>query len=501
MRKNLKKGLAILLAGAMMFSLIGCSSGKDKDKGSATEQPTATEEAKNDATEEPSDATEEPEGEFDYHTLFPGGDLGGKTIRLLATSNLAALNPDEVTEEPLEDYKIEERRANVKYIEEKYNCKLEFVSLEGAWDDQSKELSMAYAAGKPLVDVMDLYLQHLGAFTTNDILYDATELVKTLPILPEYYGAWNGRVYGPSLGMGGEGIFYNYDLINKAGMEKTPAQMFDEGRWSYDDFYEYCKELKSKLGEDEYPLLVSPGYWLLFAPAANGETIMADDGLHLTSAAMLETMEFYQKLVKDGLISIPPLNEAGKYDNWTHGGKFDAGAGIAMAHRAGWQVASINSGFQIGFVPYPWGSNVTIEKTGEPGSYLTLSDNYKATFFDGQLLSLRKGIEEVGDPGTILMMTMELMDWSSTMEGYVAPVTSEADRDTKWFDDELDVDLYYYSMDIERWEPYNSINFPEEVSNAAPLNKTFYEDGSVRSVFETKESAESAYLKEAGMIK
>lgn len=500
MRKNLKKGLAILLAGAMMFSLIGCSSGKDKDKGSATEQPTATEEAKNDATEEPSDATEEPEGEFDYHTLFPGGDLGGKTIRLLATSNLAALNPDEVTEEPLEDYKIEERRANVKYIEEKYNCKLEFVSPDGAWDDVAKELTLAYASGKPVADVMDIYFQWLGTLTTNDILYDASEMIKTIPVLQDNYGTWMGKTYGPSMGMGGEGIFYNYDMINKAGMEKTPAQMFDEGKWSYDDFYEYCKELKSKLGEDEYPFYVAPYYWMLFGAGANGEKMLADDGtLHFTTPAMLETMEFYQKLVNDGLIKIPDKNEEGNYDTWGTGGKFDSASGIAMAHRAGWQVAYIESGFQIGFVPYPWGSNVTIEKTGESGSYLTLSDNYKATYFDGQLLCMRKGIEELGDPATIMMMTMELMDWSSIMQGYVAPEVAEADRDTKWFDDELDVDLYYYSMSIERWEPYNSISFPEEVTT--PFTVPFLEGASVRSTLETKQSAETAYLKEAGFIK
>lgn len=495
------KYMALALCAALMTtSLAGCGGDKTTDnKEPQTNQADNSKDDTNtdntdtdntDATDEGDDDTETPEDESPY----PAYDFGGQTITLLEHNDLALKNPDQ-EDDSIEDYERDDRRANLERVEKKYNVKLEFVKVPtDVWEDIPKEIISAYAAGQPVADVMDCYFQFLGTYVANDILYDMSDAFKADDTFnSENFCTWMSRQWGVSMGMSGEGIFYNKDMIKKIGMEKTPAEMFNEGKWSYDDFYNYCAEMKSKMGENEYPFFVSPYYWMLFASAANGVQILGSDGnLNYLDPAMLETMEFLQKLVNDGLCRKPNMNEDGTYDTWGTGGvTFDAGVEVAMAHRAIWQIDPLVGKFDIGFVPYPWGSNVSIEKTGEAGAYKTLSDTYQSSYFDGQVLTLTKGVEKKADPIQVMTMVTDLMEWNSASNGYVEEETSDSSR---WFNDELDAELYNYSGDIERWEPYNSLDIETSLS----LNKIFYGGESLRSNFESYYNADMAAMIEAG---
>ena len=95
----------------------------------------------------------------------------------------------------------------------------------------------------------------------------------------------------------------------------------------------------------------------------------------MTEEPYIETMEFLQKLWNAGVCRMPNVTESGSYDNWgTPSATFDQGVEVAMTHRAGWQYGGMNNnGVDWGFVPYPWGSNVTCE-----GDYTTLSSGMTA---------------------------------------------------------------------------------------------------------------------------
>ncbi|MDD4387609.1 MAG: extracellular solute-binding protein, partial [Bacilli bacterium] len=58
------------------------------------------------------------------------------------------------------------------------------------------------------------------------------------------------------------GIFYNVNLLSGLNVE-SPAKAFNEGRWTYTDFYNYILEVQSRLGEGQYALSGEPSkYWI-----------------------------------------------------------------------------------------------------------------------------------------------------------------------------------------------------------------------------------------------
>ena len=148
---------------------------------------------------------------------------------------------------------------------------------------------------------------------------------------------------------------------------------------------------------------------------------------------------------------VPPVDpETGKWQASGYAdGTFSAGNTVAMAHRAGWQAWYINSTddgpafkFNLGFVPYPWGSNVTIDesKVGQEDAYLSLSDNYAATYYDGQLICMVKGIEEKVNPMHAMSMVMEWMGWNDKMAAYEPEPETEVDQSScTWLEDRKSV--------------------------------------------------------------
>lgn len=466
MKRKMLKVLACIMAVCLLAGTLAACGGDDNkdttpDSNPGSSTPDTTPDDGDDQT--PDDGNDV----VDDGTGFPAYDLGGVTITLLNHNDLGWNNNPEGVEDEAQKA---DRQANIERIESKYNVHLEFVDIptEG-WDDIAAGVVSEYVAGHPIADVMDAYFQFAGTYVANDILYDFTpDLASSDMFNPSSYFEWTSKIWGISSGIGGEGLYYNKAWIKELGMEYTPAEMFDRGMWSYDDFKQYLRDVKDKLGEGEYPLFVTAYYWMLFASAANGEFILDPSGnLNYVTDPMLETLQVWQDLVTEDLISKgdPVYNEDGSlkgYEGWSYpGNTFGQGNTIVMAHRASWQAAGEVANVELGFVPYPWGSNVKIGHTGDPGDYLTLSDNYAATYYDGQLICLTKGIEAKGNPVHILSMVLDLMRWNSKLSSYVEDT---ANRNCGWLEDGLDKDLYFYSLSRERLEPYNSLDLPLEMS-------------------------------------
>lgn len=499
MKRKLLKAMACAMSVCMLsMSLAGC--GDDSNSGSSTPGSSTPDSSTPDSST-PDSTPDDSQGAGDdtvdqSNGLFPAYDFGGITLTVLGHNDLGGLDPDA---EGIEDYQKAERQEKKDYIEKKYNVTLQFVpNPTDDWDNISQEIIQQYISGSPVADIMDAYYQFMGSYVKNDILYDFTsDLASSNQFVKDEYFQWMGKTWGISRGIGGEGLYYNKKMIEELGMEKTPAEMFDEGHWSYDDCYNYLLDLKSRMGDDEYPLFVSPYYWMLFASAANGEIILDPSGnLNYCTDPMLETLEFYQKLVQSGLNAVPAVtNEDGtvSYNNWGYAGDtFDKGETVAIAHRASWQAASVVGTVELGFVPYPWGSNVTISQQGNSGDYLTLSDNYKSCYFDGQLLCLTKGIEKKANPVEVLSMVLEWMGWDSSMAAFV-PEEDDGSSCT-WLEDGLDKDLYLYACSRERLEPFNSV----DITFTLATNATLYGGASVRSAMESFYNQDMALMIDAG---
>ena len=504
MRKKVLRTIALAMAASLC--LVGCGEKEANNDTNPTKAPTQAASSNNGSSDNSgsndSESTPAPTEEAEKE-LFPKYDLGGVTITLLDHSDLTNRNPDK---DDLEDYEKAERQAHLDYIEEKYNVNLEFTFPTTAdWDALDSEIVSAYTSGHPVADVMDAYYQFTDTYVANDILYDMSEALAEADLFKNTsLFTWTGSQWGISQGMGGEGLYYNKTWIEELGMEYTPAEMFDMGMWDYDSCYEYLKEMKSKMAADEYPIFVAPYYWGLWATHANGVKIWQDDGtLGYTNEYFLETMEFLQKLVDEGIAAIPEItgqNSQGynSYNNWGYpGATFDAGEKVAMSHRAAWQAAGLVEKFELGYVPYPWGSNVSLDESliGQSGAYLTLDDNYMGSYYDGQAIVLTKGIEKKADPIGVMVMMAELMGWKNVMKDYVP---EEGTQDCGWLEEGIDEDLYFFHSSRETCEFYNSIN---SVTFELPWTRMIYEKLSVRSECEAYYQTDMALMREAGYIK
>ncbi len=497
-----KKMVSILLT--MMLAtgaFSGCnnSGGDNKTTTAGTTKPVET-------TAKPTEAQTEPEeDEEDESKLFPAGNLNGATIRFLDFNSLADLNANPESGD-LQPYEKEDREKKVKQLEEKYNCKIEIaVKPVAEWDALPDEFIKAHASGQQVADAMDISRMWLPRLVASNVLLDLTDYIKDSPYASRYIetATWLDRKYGIATGVGGEGLIYNRKMIKDAGMTKTPSEMFQEGNWTYDDFYNYCVELKSKLKEDEYPFFIDPYYWSLFAVAANGENLIDPSGnLNYLKEPVIESMEFLQKLFDANLVRSPNINDAGNPDYWgTPGVTFEEGKEVVMTHRAAWQMEGLVDKLDFGFVPYPWGSNVTIGTTGNKDSYKTLSDNYKSSFFDAQTKVLLNGAEKKGDPAVIMNMFMEGINHGFVVKEYIAETTGveleQEELDYRWFNNMLDVELWYWLGAKERFEGIGSLG----LGFGATVRTIINEKQPVRSALEAKLQQDNATMKEKGFVK
>lgn len=447
MRKNFIKGLALGMAVCM--GVVGCgtnsSSSSEGTTTGAAEQTTGSEEQTTEAEE----------------SKYPKYDFEGQTFTILNQNDFTGLNPANVEDDPDsedDDYKREERQEWLDYIQTKYNCEFVFVDAPTTdWNEIPQELVNAYTADQPIAEIMDIYYNYLGVITKNGIIYDMSEdFASDDTYKPEYINTFLGKSYGICGSISGEGLYYNKDMINNAGMENTPAEMFAMGKWDYDNCYDYLTKLQANLGEGEYALFVSGYYWALFASSANGMTLIDDNGkLCYIDDNFIETIEFMQKCVQNG-ICINSV-ETG-ISTWSYPGEtFDQGHTVAIAHRAAWQASGLATKFDLGFVPYPWGSGVTIDesKIGEPDAYTTL-EGYQQTYYDGQVICFINGIEDKADPLELTSMMCEFMKWDSRLAS--EPTTESTGA--AWLEaGSIDNELYIWAMSVDRdvWQYFNSM--------------------------------------------
>ena len=354
MKKSTSKLLALALAGVMTLGALGCGGEK-----TPTTEPTKA--------PEPTKAASQPAA-----TPTPAGyDFGGVTVKVFG----AAWNDVEKDEPKFVEAKT--------YIEKKYNIKLQKATMEGYDGTNDAEILVSsIAAGDPAAHIINLNPESMITAFTKDILFDLTDYLDEIKVGKAYtdVATWKGRCYGVAYENIGDTwvLVYDRDYLKSIGMTKTPTDMFMEGKWDYESFRAYCAEMKSKLPDGKYPIGQYPFHWGAMAASANGAQIVNPDGsLNLTSEAIVEATQFYQKLEEDGLAfpmylhrdadgKIIVLEDGSQDVDFAYALDDDR---IVMKRVETWQLGGID--YEYGIVFWPWGSNVTCT-----GDYTTLSDNY-----------------------------------------------------------------------------------------------------------------------------
>lgn len=395
MRKKLAtKICAIVMTAAMVASMAGC--GDDSGDNSQASTPGSSEAgdpgqesggADNQESETPDDSQEEK-----Y-------DFGGQVVKVHGNiwDNLKEPVPNDAGEVDTTNY--DKYWGFAHEIEEKYNIKFEWVDLEGADGYNDAELTInSILNGQCYADILAVSDSTFVSMMTGDYLADITDEVDQLKVgsLWTEAGTWKGRVYGQTYdGIGDCYVLaYSRDYLKSIGMEKTPTDMFMEGKWSYEDCKAYLSEMKAKLPEGTYPISTHYYHWASMAPAANGGVVSVDSNGEIGFADPRYTaaLEFYVELQNLGLAQMmePTDKGDGTYStsfNYGHnGGMSSAKEGniFVMTMIEGWHRQYLLDEIgEWGIVPYPWGPEVTcsepdkVDEEGNPIGYTTLSDNYR----------------------------------------------------------------------------------------------------------------------------
>lgn len=398
MEKRMKKLLALSICTAMTIGLTACGGSQGADNtGSETSAETAAEDTTEaaDATEEASEeATEETTEEATEETAEAGDeetyDFGGVTVKAFGSewNNLDS-----------EDLVYQEAK---EAVEQKYNIKLEKAAMDG-YDGYNDDdiLIASVAAGEPAADIITLNPESLIPCYMSGILYDITDQLDDLKVGSIYTdaGTWQGKCYGVSYDNLGDSwvLVYDRDFLEEIGMEKTPTEMFMEGKWDYENFEAYLTEMKSKLPDGKYPIGNYPYHWAVMAAGANGTALTDNNGkVGLTDDATIEALEFYQKLENEGLAypqSVTTNADGEKELDTAYAVDDDR---IVLKRVESWQLAGLE--FNYGICFWPWGSNVTCD-----GDYTTLSDNYKvSTSYWGVDCVVAASADTTGIPGDVL---------------------------------------------------------------------------------------------------
>lgn len=489
----IKKGITMLLIFCLAVGVLASCNSADVDSNPTpdpTEQPTPTIEP-----------TPEPEPVVDEDP-FPAADLGGVTIKVTGMQN----------PETADEAKKEMWRERAKAVEEKFNCKLVFDSLEGVgWNDVPSTIIASLASGDPILDFGEMSRYYIYELSTNDAILDLTDEVTAYNFPKPYYEGgcqWAGKTIGfsrnPMLPF--SIIVYNRDMIKAAGMDKTPGEMFKEGKWSLTDFYDYTAELKTKLPEGVNVFGMHSLNWARGAAYANDATMMDPETYvpTYTSDAFYEIIEAYQKLVVDGIAvnATEVTREDGTigYDWNPAQAGFDEGK-LAMAHGDDWSFEGYASKFDYGIVPFPWGSNVTIQNN----DYTTLSDNYRSYYKDNGAYVVVKGGEKKATPEQYMNLL-----FSYLQEEGAALITNREKEANGELIGSMDIGQprnFTSDLDIELWDWYRSLGKFEPTDTTAvtdvffrALYKVTATNENARSAFESVIGQDAYALVEEGLV-
>lgn len=311
-----KRILAGLLAGMMCFSLTACSSSKGAAKpesavnetASEAEQSVETEEEKGTETKE---AAEKP--------------VSGKITFVHCEGN--------------------DKPGFIKLVDE-FKAAYPDVELEASYmvnSELKKNMQINMLAGN-LPDVLVFDSPDFATFAANGYFLDITEYMNEWGEIGNFYEGplnsvtYDGKIYGLPWYSNNLAIYYNKEMLEKAGVE--PPTTWEEveaaaAKLTKGGVYGFGMALpKSEVATFQYiPWLYSAG----------------GDMSDLSSAAATEALTFVSGLVEKGYMSKEVVN-------WAHGDleKAFLGKKVAMIEFGSWGLSSLKSAeFEWGVVPMP----------------------------------------------------------------------------------------------------------------------------------------------------
>ncbi len=217
-----KRIIAILLSAVMAVSFAACA-GKEADD--TTNTPATSTPAATTPTDAP-EATATPEPTYDF---------GGITLKIGWYNANGAPDPEA-------DAMSEAYYNRIKFVEENYNCKIEFVDCTGSYYDK---YVTSVLAGEPIVDIAYMMTYHVPSLAEGGIIqplnnyssYNVDDYIWRPDVTEAGY--YDGSYY-VTLRKNYEvryGIFWNKTLFEKYNLPDL-YDLTASGEWTWDKFKE-----------------------------------------------------------------------------------------------------------------------------------------------------------------------------------------------------------------------------------------------------------------------
>jgi multiple sugar transport system substrate-binding protein len=174
----------------------------------------------------------------------------------------------------------------------------EYSGWDGYWDKLATEV-----AAKQAPDIYQMDPAYLNQYVTNNQLAELTSVNTAdmdAPLLNT--GKVNEKLYGLPLGSNINGMAYNKVAVQKLGIK---APQYD---WTWDDYFQFGRDAKAKLGKDAYALMDSTNsiemYDMYQISQGKGSMILDDGKFNLDKDTFINFQNKYVQLRKDGVV--PP---------------------------------------------------------------------------------------------------------------------------------------------------------------------------------------------------
>lgn len=234
--------------------------------------------------------------------------------------------------------KIEEAKQHMVQTFNESQDKIEVVAEhQGNYDDLHAKVQAAFAAGDAPA-VTDLEIASTGVFAHSGMLEDLTsyaekdkDQLKLDDFIPGLMGnAYvDDKLYGLPFMRSTPIMYKNVTMLKDAGLDPS-------GPKTWDEFEQYSKVLKEK---GKLGMTVPVDIWFYEALVAqSGGTMLSEDGKKATfnNAAGVAPVDFWKRLVNEGLIKMPVGDEAGDtadkdWANQISAFKFASTAGVSQS--------------------------------------------------------------------------------------------------------------------------------------------------------------------------
>lgn len=343
-----KKLISLMLTLIMVFSMAGCGNKKEKETTSDTTDTT----------------TVAPTQKDEVTVDVPAQ----KRIIRVGTWYPQYYTSDH--DDPYDNEKVtdideaEMQLANMRAIEEKYNCEFRFVNL--TWEGTIESINTSIAAGKPECDmylcdlqfgipaILNGYAQALEDFlpADSDIFKDQV-VMKYLNIMGDEKNYLFTR-QAPYLD--GYILGFNKTMIDELGLE-NPQDLYDRGEWTWDKFREYCQKLTQDTnGDGAVDVYGFGGPWTVTLSQlmmSNGTGICDSTTQRLDSPATIEALELMYNLYNVDK-SARPWNADDWNDNvYAYGNSLCCFAPVACWINQ--ECVPEDAEWELGMVPWPIG--------------------------------------------------------------------------------------------------------------------------------------------------